>query len=53
MRRSILRTTDRTAGIDLIDLGPFVSVVDHGSVVAAAADQLAITRTVQNLEDAL
>jgi DNA-binding transcriptional LysR family regulator len=43
--------------MDLIDLEPFVSVVDHSFVVAAAAalqpTQLPITRMVQDLEDAL
>jgi DNA-binding transcriptional LysR family regulator len=43
--------------MNLIDLEAFVSVVDHGSIVAAAAalhlTQSAITRRVQNLEDAL
>jgi DNA-binding transcriptional LysR family regulator len=43
--------------MNLIDLEAFVSVVDHGSVVAAAAalhlTQSAVTRRVQNLEDAL
>jgi DNA-binding transcriptional LysR family regulator len=43
--------------MNLIDLEAFVSVVDHGSVVAAAAGlhltQSAVTRRVQNLEDVL
>jgi DNA-binding transcriptional LysR family regulator len=43
--------------MNLIDLEAFVSVVDHGSVVAASAalrlTQSAVTRRVQNLEDAL
>jgi DNA-binding transcriptional LysR family regulator len=43
--------------MNLIDLEAFVSVVDHGSIVAAAAGlhltQSAVTRRVQNLEDAL
>jgi DNA-binding transcriptional LysR family regulator len=43
--------------MNLIDLEAFVSVVDHGSVVAAAAGlhltQSAVTRRIQNLEDAL
>jgi DNA-binding transcriptional LysR family regulator len=43
--------------MNLIDLEAFVSVVDHGSIVAAAAalhlTQSAVTRRVQNLEDAL
>jgi len=39
--------------MDLIDLEPFVSVVDHRSVVGPAADQLPVTRMVQDLEDAL
>jgi DNA-binding transcriptional LysR family regulator len=45
------------AEMNLIDLEAFVSVVDHGSIVAAAAalhlTQSAVTRRVQNLEDAL
>lgn len=45
------------AGMNLIDLDAFVAVVDHGSIVAAAAalhlTQSAVTRRVQNLEDAL
>jgi DNA-binding transcriptional LysR family regulator len=43
--------------MNLIDLEAFVSVVDHGSVVAAAVGlhltQSAVTRRIQNLEDAL
>jgi DNA-binding transcriptional LysR family regulator len=43
--------------MNLIDLEAFVSVLDHGSVVAAAAGlhltQSAVTRRIQNLEDAL
>jgi DNA-binding transcriptional LysR family regulator len=43
--------------MNLIDLEAFVSVVDHGSIVAAAArlhlTQSAVTRRIQNLEDAL
>jgi DNA-binding transcriptional LysR family regulator len=43
--------------MNLIDLEAFVAVVDHGSVVAASAilhlTQSAVTRRVQNLEDAL
>src|ERR1700685_2240300 len=43
--------------MNLIDLEAFVSVVDHGSTVAAAArlhlTQSAVTRRIQNLEDAL
>jgi len=43
--------------MNLIDLEAFVSVVDHGSIVAAAAQlhltQSAVTRRIQNLEDAL
>jgi len=43
--------------MNLIDLEAFVSVVDHGSIVAAAAKlhltQSAVTRRIQNLEDAL
>jgi DNA-binding transcriptional LysR family regulator len=43
--------------MNLIDLEAFISVVDHGSIVAAAAalhlTQSAVTRRVQNLEDAL
>jgi DNA-binding transcriptional LysR family regulator len=43
--------------MNLIDLEAFVSVVDHGSIVGAAAvlhlTQSAVTRRVQNLEDAL
>jgi DNA-binding transcriptional LysR family regulator len=43
--------------VNLIDLEAFVSVVDHGSIVAAAAalhlTQSAVTRRVQNLEDAI
>src|SRR5271169_6557032 len=43
--------------MNLIDLEAFVSVVDHGSVVAAAAGlhltQSAVTRRIQNLEDML
>src|SRR5580704_12060724 len=43
--------------MNLIDLEAFVSVVDNGSVVAAAAGlhltQSAVTRRIQNLEDAL
>jgi DNA-binding transcriptional LysR family regulator len=43
--------------MNLIDLGAFVSVVDHGSIVAAAArlhlTQSAVTRRIQSLEDAL
>jgi DNA-binding transcriptional LysR family regulator len=43
--------------MNLIDLEAFVSVVDHGSIVAAAAalhlTQSAVTRRVQNLEDML
>ena len=43
--------------MNLIDLEAFVSVVDHGSVVSAAAGlhltQSAVTRRIQNLEDAL
>src|SRR5258708_12464165 len=43
--------------MNLIELEAFVSVVDHGSIVAAAAalhlTHSAVTRRVQNLEDAL
>jgi DNA-binding transcriptional LysR family regulator len=43
--------------VNLIDLEAFVSVVDHGSIVAAAATlhltQSAVTRRIQNLEDTL
>ena len=43
--------------MNLIDLEAFVAVVDHGSVVAASAalhlTQSAVTRRIQNLEDAL
>jgi DNA-binding transcriptional LysR family regulator len=43
--------------MNLIDLEAFVSVVDRGSIVAAAAGlhltQSAVTRRIQNLEDAL
>jgi DNA-binding transcriptional LysR family regulator len=43
--------------MNLIDLEAFVSVVDHGSIVAAAAalhlTQSAVTRRVQSLEDML
>jgi DNA-binding transcriptional LysR family regulator len=43
--------------MNLTDLEAFVAVVDHGSVVAAAArlhlTQSAVTRRIQNLEDAL
>jgi DNA-binding transcriptional LysR family regulator len=43
--------------MNLIDLDAFVSVVDHGSIVAAAAalhlTQSAVTRRIQNLEEAL
>jgi DNA-binding transcriptional LysR family regulator len=43
--------------MNLIDVEAFVSVVDHGSIVAAAAQlhltQSAVTRRIQNLEDAL
>jgi DNA-binding transcriptional LysR family regulator len=43
--------------MNLIDLEAFISVVDHGSTVAAAArlhlTQSAVTRRIQNLEDAL
>ena len=43
--------------MNLIDLEAFVSVVDRGSIVAAAANlhltQSAVTRRIQNLEDAL
>jgi DNA-binding transcriptional LysR family regulator len=43
--------------MNLIDLEAFVSVVDHGSIVRAATalhlTQSAVTRRVQNLEDAL
>jgi DNA-binding transcriptional LysR family regulator len=43
--------------MNLIDLEAFVSVVDYGSIVRAAAalhlTQSAVTRRVQNLEDAL
>jgi DNA-binding transcriptional LysR family regulator len=43
--------------MNLIDLEAFVSVVDHGSIVAASAHlhltQSAVTRRIQNLEDAL
>jgi molybdenum-dependent DNA-binding transcriptional regulator ModE len=43
--------------MDLIVLEAFVSVVDHGSIVAAAArlhlTQSAVTRIIQNLEDTL
>src|ERR1700726_1823495 len=43
--------------MNLIDLEAFVSVVEHGSVVAAAAGlhltQSAVTRRIQNLEDVL
>src|SRR5260370_25592845 len=43
--------------MNLIDREAFVAVVDHGSVVAASAvlhlTQSAVTRRIQNLEDAL
>src|SRR5580693_7484457 len=43
--------------MNLIDLEAFVSVVDRGSIVAAAAHlhltQSAVTRRIQNLEDVL
>lgn len=43
--------------MNLADLEAFVSVVDHGSIMAASAalhlTQSAVTRRVQNLEDAL
>jgi len=43
--------------MNLIDLEAFVSVVDHGSIVAAASHlhltQSAVTRRIQNLEEAL
>lgn len=43
--------------MNLIDLEAFVSVVDQGSIVAASAQlhltQSAVTRRIQNLEDAL
>jgi DNA-binding transcriptional LysR family regulator len=43
--------------MNLIDLEAFISVVDHGSTVAAAArlhlTQSAVTRRIQNLENAL
>ena len=43
--------------MNLVDLEVFVSVVDHGSVVAASAalhlTQSTVTRRVQNLEDVL
>jgi DNA-binding transcriptional LysR family regulator len=43
--------------MNLIDLEAFVSVVDYGSIVAATAHlhltQSAVTRRIQNLEDAL
>lgn len=43
--------------MNLIDLEAFISVVDRGSIVAAAAHlhltQSAVTRRIQNLEDAL
>jgi len=43
--------------MNLIDLEAFVSVVDRGSIVAAAAGlhltQSAVTRRIQNLQDAL
>ena len=43
--------------MNLIDLEAFVAVVDHGSIVAASAilllTQSAVTRRIQNLEDAL
>ena len=43
--------------MNLIDLEAFVSVVDRGSIVAAAAalhlTQSAVTRRVQNLEETL
>jgi DNA-binding transcriptional LysR family regulator len=43
--------------MNLIDLEAFVSVVDHGSIVAAAAalhlTQSAVTRRIQSLEDTL
>jgi DNA-binding transcriptional LysR family regulator len=46
-----------TTDMNLIDLEAFVSVVDHGSIVAAAAalhlTQSAVTRRVQSLENAL
>ncbi|UWZ82788.1 LysR family transcriptional regulator [Occallatibacter riparius] len=53
------QSTDTKDGspMNLSDLEAFVSVVDHGSVVAAAAwlhlTQSAVTRRIQNLEDAL
>src|ERR1700728_4263538 len=43
--------------MNLIDLEAFISVVDRGSIVAAAAHlhltQSAVTRRIQNLEDVL
>ena len=43
--------------MNLIDLEAFVSVVDHGSIVAAASHlhltQSAVTRRIQNLEESL
>ena len=43
--------------MNLADLEAFVSVVDHGSIIAASAalhlTQSAVTRRIQNLEDAL
>jgi DNA-binding transcriptional LysR family regulator len=43
--------------MNLIDLEAFVSVLDHGSIVAASAHlhltQSAVTRRIQNLEDTL
>jgi DNA-binding transcriptional LysR family regulator len=43
--------------MNLIDLEAFVSVMDRGSIVAAAAHlhltQSAVTRRIQNLEDVL
>jgi DNA-binding transcriptional LysR family regulator len=43
--------------VNLIDLEAFVSVLDHGSIVAAAAGlhltQSAVTRRIQNLEETL
>ncbi len=65
MRRNLgssMSITKRHAGgestlMNLIDLEAFVSVVDHGSIVAAAAGlhltQSAVTRRIQNLEDVL
>jgi DNA-binding transcriptional LysR family regulator len=48
---------DGRSGMNFTDLEAFVCVLDHGSIVAASAalhlTQSAVTRRIQNLEDAL